>query len=73
MTEITYRKKNVVAINTHLSILTLNVNELIKKQNQSFVATRDSSYLHRETIFSLKVGKKDSKKMEQESKQKQTS
>lgn len=51
----------------------LNVNELIKKQNQSFVATGESSYLRTETIFSLKVGKMDSKKMEQGNKQKQTS
>lgn len=45
MTEITNRKKNMIAINTHLSILKLNVNELIKKRNQSFVDTRESSYL----------------------------
>ena len=63
----------MVAINTHLSILTLNVNELIKKQNQSFVATGESSKLRTETISSLKVGKKDFKKMEQGKKQKQTS
>lgn len=35
----------MIAINTHLSILKLNVNELIKKRNQSFVDTRESSYL----------------------------